>query len=307
MPRFGAHMSVAGGLPRAVERAVATGCEVAQIFTKSVFQWRARPLPESEVEAFRAAAAAARLSTIVAHASYLINPATSDPALRRQSLAALAEEADRAERLGLAGLVLHPGAAGDAGAPRRVADALAAVLAARPAGALRLVVEQTAGQGTCLGRRFEDIAAIRAAVPPALRDRVAVCLDTCHLLAAGYAIHTAEGYRATMRSFERVLGLDALAVLHVNDSKTPVGSRVDRHAAIGAGHVGLEGFARLVNDRRLARVPMILETPKQGGTTLADPFDLANLARLRALVGHGGARRSPARVATAGGGGRRAV
>jgi deoxyribonuclease IV len=285
MPLFGAHLSIAGGLPRAVDRAVATGCDVLQVFTKSVGQWRARALEDSEVTAFREAVARAGLRAVVAHASYLINVATRQPALRRQSIAALAEELDRAGRLGLVGLVFHPGAAADRDGVARVAHALARVLQTATAHDPLLVLEHTAGQGVSLGRTFEELAAIRAAVPAPLRPRVAVCLDTCHLLAAGYPIHTARGYRETMRAFDRVVGFAHLAVVHVNDSKRPCGSCIDRHAHIGDGCLGLETFGRLVNDRRFAHVPLILETPKTGGRPiLADPLDLENLARLKDLV-----------------------
>lgn len=284
-PPLGAHLSIGGGLPRAVERAVATGCDALQIFTKSVGQWRARPLPDSEVREFRRAVRAAGLKAVVAHASYLINPATAAPALREQSIAALAEELDRAERLGLLGLVLHPGAAADADAPGRVADALATVLAARPRGRARLLLEHTAGQGTCLGHTFEQIAEMRAAVPRRLRRRVGVCLDTCHLLAAGYPIHTPDGYSATLDRFDRIVGLEHLAVIHLNDSKRPCGSRVDRHTHIGDGFVTLATFGRIVNDPRLAHLPMLLETPKSADRNLADPMDVANLGKLRGLIG----------------------
>jgi deoxyribonuclease-4 len=284
VPVLGAHLSIAGGLPRAVERAVASGCEALQIFTKSVGQWRARPLPAAEIAAFREAVVSSRLRACVAHASYLINPASPDAGLRAQSIAALSEELTRAEWLGLAGLVLHPGAAADEDAPARVADAVTSALRASH-GRTRLLLEHTAGQGTCLGHRFEEIAAIRAQVPPGLRRRVGVCLDTCHLLAAGYPIHTAAGFRRTLQAFDDIVGLSALAVVHLNDSKRPCGSRVDRHTHIGEGFIGEAGFARFVNDPRLAQIPMILETPKtEGRTLLADPLDLANLARLRSLV-----------------------
>lgn len=285
MPLFGAHLSIAGGLPRAVDRAVATGCDVLQVFTKSVGQWRARPLDEEGVTAFRKAVARAGLRAVVAHASYLINVATSEQRLRRQSIVALVEELDRAGRLGLAGLVLHPGASADGDAVSRVADALGTVLHAATGHDTCLVLEHTAGQGVSVGRTFEELAAIRAAVPASLRPRVRVCLDTCHLLAAGYPIHTARGYRETLQAFDRLVGFAHLAVVHVNDSKRACGSRVDRHAHIGDGCVGLATFARFVNDPRLTRVPLILETPKtRGRPMLADPLDVENLARLRGLV-----------------------
>jgi deoxyribonuclease-4 len=282
-------MSVAGGLPRAVERAQMHGCEALQIFTKNASRWQGRSLPRDEIAAFVRAVAGARLATVVSHASYLINLAAGEPGLRRQSIDAMADEIDRAEALELLGVVLHPGcytSGNERDGLRRIADALSALLASRPGGRTLILLEQTAGQGTSLGASFEQLAVIIEALGG--HERIGVCLDTCHLLAAGYDIASAEGYKDTFRRFEATVGLPRLKVLHVNDSKKPLGSRVDRHEGIGRGYVGIEAFRRLVTDPRLQTVPMILETPKasgkKAGPIAIDALDAANLGILRRLA-----------------------
>ena len=292
MPRLGAHMSIRGGLPRAVDRAHASGCAALQIFTKSAGQWRARPLPDDEVRAFRRRVRQTGIRPVVAHNSYLINVAASDRTLRRRSIAALLEELDRAEALGLDGLVMHPGSytsGSESGGLRLIADAIAAVFDARPDGRTRLLLEHTAGQGTNLGHRFEHLGAIIDAL--GATPRVGVCLDSCHLLAAGYDICSEDGYRETFRQFGRVVGFSRLKAFHVNDSKKPCASRVDRHEHIGKGCIGLEPFRWLLNDPRFARLPMLLETPKlETADTLrqsdVDPLDAMNLSTLRSLIDH---------------------
>lgn len=282
-------MSVAGGLPRAVERAVAHDCEALQVFTKNANQWQGRLLGDDEVAEFRRRVAAAGLKAVVSHASYLINLATAEGGLRARSVLAMADEIDRAERCGLLGVVLHPGCY-TAGNPtagiRLVGDALRALLDERSDGRTQVLLEHTAGQGTSLGATFEQLAALVEAT--GRHPRIGICLDTCHLLASGYDIATPEGYVATFRAFEEIVGLDRLAVFHLNDSKKPLGSRVDRHTHIGQGFVGLDAFRWLVNDARFRHLPMLLETPKgegkPGGPITADPDDLRNLATLRALV-----------------------
>jgi deoxyribonuclease-4 len=290
VPRFGAHLSIAGGLPRAVDRAVATKCQALQIFTKSVGQWRARALGDDEVAQFRARVQASGIGPVVAHNSYLINIAAAAPALRAQSIAALAEEIDRAERLGLDGLVMHPGSftsGNEADGLRLIAEALAGILAARPRQRVKVLLEHTAGQGTNLGHRFEHLASIIERLEGS--PRVGVCLDTCHLLAAGYDLCSAESHDRTFADFDRIVGLDRLFVFHLNDSKRPCGSRVDRHEHIGKGCLGLAAFRRIVNDPRFANLPMLLETPKldtpeSRKKSDADPWDLKNLRTLRKLI-----------------------
>ncbi|MBE3098587.1 MAG: deoxyribonuclease IV [Acidobacteria bacterium] len=290
MPRIGSHMSIAGGLPLAVDRAAAHGCETLQIFSKSSNQWRARALPAAEITEFRRKVAASGMTPVVAHASYLINLASASLPLRARSTAAFGEEIDRAEALGLMGVVLHPGSYTDGtedSGLAAIAAALAAVLRARPRGRTMVLLEQTAGQGTTLGHRFEQIADLLKRLRH--HRRVGVCLDTCHLFAAGYDIRSDAGYRTTLEAFDRIVGLDRLKLMHLNDSKKPCGSRVDRHEHIGHGTLGTEPFRRLLTDARLAHVPMVLETPKSEdrprGPHDPDPLDVMNLQTLRDLRG----------------------
>ena len=304
--RIGAHMSVAGGVANAVERAVLHGCEALQIFCKNASQWRGKPLDPAQIRTFRSRIEETGLTPVVSHASYLINLATTVPALRAQSIEAFVDELDRAESLGLHGVVIHPGtctAGTEADALRLIADALRAAFAARPHGATRVLLEHTAGQGRTVGHRFEHLAAILEHLDGS--PRVGVCLDTCHLLAAGYDIVSAAGYEATVTAFDRLVGLDRLHVFHGNDSKKPLASRVDRHEHIGDGHLGLEPFRRIVNDRRFARLAMLIETEKAGGAERAgriieDPYDRRNLETLRRLRHTpAGAGRTAARAAAA--------
>jgi deoxyribonuclease-4 len=289
MPPFGAHMSVAGGLPRAVERAVVHRCDALQIFSKNANQWRGRPLPPEETAAFRAGVASARLVAVVSHASYLINLATTSAPLLQQSRDAMADEVDRAEALGLLGVVLHPGCYTSGNAAdglRLVATSLLELLDARAGGRTMVLLEHTAGQGTSLGASFDELAAIIGHMHG--HPRVGVCLDTCHLLASGYDIVSARGYARTFDAFDRLVGFDRLKVFHLNDSKKPLGSHVDRHEHIGKGCLGLPPFRRLVNDPRFRHVPMLLETPKGEGRATGpiaiDPLDEENLNTLRRLV-----------------------
>jgi deoxyribonuclease-4 len=283
-------MSIAGGLPRAVDRAHASRCEALQIFTKSAGQWRARELPDDEVARFRRRVKETGIYPVVAHNSYLINVAAATPWLREQSIGALGEELDRAELLGLDGLIMHPGSyttGTEQEGLRAIGRAIAGLLKARPRYRVRILLEHTAGQGTNLGHRFEHLAAIleHAGGSP----RIGVCLDTCHLLTAGYDLCTDEGYAATFRDFDRVVGLDRLRVFHLNDSKKPCGSRIDRHEHIGKGCLGLEPFRKLLNDPRFADLPMLLETPKletpeRRRRRDVDPWDARNLRTLRKLI-----------------------
>jgi deoxyribonuclease-4 len=282
-------MSVAGGLPRAVERAVAHRCEAFQIFAKNASQWLGRTVPPEEVRAFRRAVETSGLGPVVSHGSYLINLATTNRALWQQSREAMGDELDRAEALGLLGVVLHPGcytSGSEAQGLDLIAEGLRTLLARRRRRKTMVILEHTAGQGTALGATFEQIAYIIARLDG--DPRVGVCLDTCHLLAAGYDIASPEGYAETFRLFGRLVGLDRLSLFHLNDSKRPLGSRVDRHEHIGRGHVGLEAFRRILNDRRFRRLPMLLETPKGEGRAtgpiVPDVEDLRNLATLRALL-----------------------
>lgn len=283
-------MSIAGGLPRAVDRAHASRCDALQIFTKSAGQWRARELPGDEVALFRRRVEETGIHPVVAHNSYLINVAAAAPALRAQSIAALGEELDRAERLGLDGLIMHPGSyttgSEDEGL-RAIGRALAGLLEARRRHRVKILLEHTAGQGTNLGHRFEHLAAIIEHAGGS--SRIGVCLDTCHLLTSGYDLCTDDGYAATFRDFDRLVGFDRLCVFHLNDSKKPCGSRVDRHEHIGKGCLGLEPFRKLLNDPRFSGLPMLLETPKlempkRQRQRDVDPWDARNLRTLRKLI-----------------------
>jgi deoxyribonuclease-4 len=284
-------MSVAGGVSKAVERAVAHGCEALQVFTKNANQWRGKPLDPAEVRLFRERIEETGIKPVVSHASYLINLATTFPVLREQSLAAFVDEIDRAEALGLLGVVIHPGtctAGLDEDALRLIADAIRTAFKARPRAKTMVLLEHTAGQGRTLGYRFEHLAAVITHLKGS--RRVGVCLDTCHLVASGYDITTEAGYRDTFEQFDRLVGLDRLKAVHANDSKKPCGSRVDRHEHIGRGCIGLEPFRRLLHDTRLAGLPMLIETEKsrgaeKRGTIMVDPLDVKNLETLRRLRG----------------------
>ncbi len=290
MPRLGAHLSISGGLPRAIDRAEASGCQALQIFTKSAGQWRARELPPEEIALFRRRVRQTEIGPVFAHDSYLINLAAADPVLRRKSIDALGEELDRAASLGLDGLVMHPGSytsGTEESGLKLIAEALAGLLASRPGVKPRILLEHTAGQGTNLGHRFEHLAEIIDLLEGS--PRVGVCLDTCHLLAAGYDIGSTEGYAETFTQFGRLVGFSRLKAFHLNDSKKPCDSRVDRHEHIGKGCIGLGPFRRLLNDPRFAKLPMLLETPKVDTPQTRkasdiDPLDQMNLDVLRGLL-----------------------
>jgi deoxyribonuclease-4 len=282
-------MSIAGGVSKAVDRAVLHGCEALQIFTKNGSQWRGKPLEPAEIALFRRRVEETGLAPVVSHASYLINLATTFPALREQSLAAFGDELDRAEALGLLGVVIHPGtctAGSDEDALRLIGDGIRDALSARPPGRTMVLLEHTAGQGRTLAYTFEHLAAILGHVDG--HPRVGVCLDTCHLVASGYDIVSESGYGETFAAFERLVGFDRLKVMHGNDSKKPCGSRVDRHEHIGEGCLGLEPFHRLLHDPRFAGRALLIETAKsrgseKAGTVIEDPLDVKNLDTLRRL------------------------
>jgi deoxyribonuclease-4 len=259
---LGAHVSIAGGLPNAFGRGEELGCEALQIFVKNASQWRGRPLGDEEAEAFREAHGASPVGPLVAHASYLINLAATDPGILAASRAALADELARCARLGVAGLVVHPGAhlgAGEEAGIERIASSLDAVLEADAGGPARVLLENTAGQGTVLGYRNAQLAAIRAAA--AHPERLGYCLDTCHAFAAGYAVHEEAGFEEWMAEAGELLGWERVGALHLNDSKQPFGSRKDRHENVGQGEIGPDAFARLLHDERTAGKPMVVETP----------------------------------------------
>jgi deoxyribonuclease-4 len=283
MALFGAHMSAAGGCHNALREAQSRRCDTVQLFTKNASQWSARDFTADEVRLFRDTLRESGLRFATAHDSYLINLASPDPALYRRSLEAFTVEVQRAEQLGLSYLVMHPGAlvgATEEEGIARVIRALDDVHVRCPGYGVQVLVETTAGQGTTLGWRFEQLAAILSRV--AAPERLGVCFDTCHVFAAGYALAPQANYQATMAEFDRTVGLDKLRMFHINDSLKPQGSRVDRHAHIGRGQLGLEPFRLLVNDPRFADRPMILETPKEEDDN--DDMDDVNLEVLRGLM-----------------------
>jgi len=277
---IGAHMSIAGGVHKAFERGRSVRCRTIQIFLKNSNQWEARLLAEEDRGLFLEAQKRSGIRPVVAHDSYLINLASPESALYQKSVEAFVEEMKRADFLGVPYLVLHPGAhmgAGIAAGIARIASALNRALdVVGPP--LKILLETTAGQGSSIGDRFEHLASILEKMREP--ERVGVCLDTCHVFAAGYDIRTREGYRKTLREFDRLVGIRKILAIHVNDSRRELGCGVDRHFHIGKGRIGLEAFRCLVNDSRFAEVPKILETPKGAGNRQ----DRRNLAALRALV-----------------------
>lgn len=281
--RLGAHMSIADGVEKAIERGRRTGCEVIQIFTRGNMQWQSRPLREEEIAAFKKLRADTGIAPVFAHDSYLINLGATNAVTLRRSIDAMADELRRAEALGLPFVVSHPGAhmgTGEESGLRRIAANLKEVFRQTRGSPVKIALETTAGQGTNLGYRFEHLADIIARVGP---ERLAVCVDTCHLLAAGYDIRTPKSFAAVAKEFGRVIGWRFLVAVHLNDSKTPLGSRVDRHEHIGKGHVGKEAFRLVLNDPHFSKVPGVLETPK-GDFEDESPLDKANLRLLRSLV-----------------------
>ncbi|MFH1144294.1 MAG: deoxyribonuclease IV [Candidatus Eisenbacteria bacterium] len=280
---LGAHFSTAGGLHTALERAATLRCRAVQIFTHNRAQWRIRPLAAEESDRFHRAVAEHGPFSLAAHSSYLINLASPDRGLRERSIRTLGAELLHCSALGIPLLVLHPGAhmgAGERAGIERVARAIQRVTA-RIAGQLgaqapRLVLESTAGQGSSLGWRFEQLAAILGRLAAAAEVRV--CIDTAHAFAAGYDFRTPGGYARLWSEFDRVIGADRLAILHLNDSRVPCGSRVDRHAHIGQGEIGRQPFAWILNDPRFAALPKVIETPKEG------EMDRKNIALLRRLA-----------------------
>ena len=277
---LGAHVSSEGGAAQAPARGAAIGADAIQLFTKTPNQWKEREVAADEAAAFRTGLEAHGIAAAVSHDSYLINLASPDPALRRRSERSFIAELRRAEALGLAFVVTHPGNYMDereAGLDRN-AESYATCLAAVP-GHVRLAIETTAGSGTALGATFEELAALLARMPAEAAARVSFCADTCHLLAAGYDLVT--DFDGVWAGFDRHLGLERLAVLHLNDSKGALGSRLDRHALIGEGQLGEGPFRRIMTDPRFQAVIKLIETPKgDDGVT----NDRTMLGRLQAYA-----------------------
>lgn len=276
---LGAHMSISGGLHLAFGRATAAGCTALQIFTKNANQWAGKAIAAADAAAFQEAWSQSTIGPVVAHDTYLINLASPDEEKWAKSKAAFLDELQRCHLLGVPELVMHPGAHLGSGVDAGIARICAAfreIFAEAPP--VTVLLETTAGQGSYLGATFEELAAILEGVP---QGRFGICLDTCHVFAAGYDFSSAEGYAATMEAFDRHIGCDRIRLFHLNDSVKGRGARVDRHAHIGAGTLGLEGFRALLQDARFAAVPKILETPKGD----AEEMDQVNLALLRRLAG----------------------
>ncbi|MCP4888339.1 MAG: deoxyribonuclease IV [Rubripirellula sp.] len=284
-PILGSHVSAAGGLHRAVERANGVGCNCVQVFTKNNNQWRAKPLEDSAVTAWREAFDHSNLSHPIAHASYLINLASPKPELLQKSIDGLVVEWERANLLGLEGLVVHPGAFTDSSESEglnRIVDAVAETLGRVDPGSCRLLLENTAGQGSCLGHTFKQLAFMIDGIDA--HERVGICLDTCHAFAAGYEINTEAGFQSTRQEIDDLFPADTIAALHLNDSKKPLGSRVDRHDHIGRGEIGLEAFRFVLEDDLLGKLPGYLETEKGTDEETGEDWDIINLRTLRGLV-----------------------
>jgi deoxyribonuclease IV len=281
--KFGAHMSIAGGFDRAVWSAHELQCETVQLFTKNNNQWRAAPLSAEQASAFRSALATTGITNPIAHTSYLINLGSPDDRLWEKSIDAMTVEVERCQVLGIQDLVVHPGAhigAGEQAGLARIGKALDEVHCRTEGANVTIDLETTAGQGTGLGYRFEHLQVIlqRVAQP----ERLGVCVDTCHIFAAGYSLNSPAEYDETIDGLNRCVGLGRVRAWHLNDSQRECGSRVDRHAGIGSGLMGLEPFRHLVNDSRFRGLPMILETPK--GIEKGENLDARNLRALRKLV-----------------------
>jgi deoxyribonuclease IV len=283
---IGAHLSTKGGLHTIFERASAIDASAAALFAKNGNQWKGKTLTDDDCAAFHAQRI---IRPLLTHASYLINLATTNPEFLRKSIAAMIDELDRAERLGIHAVVLHPGAhmgAGSNAGIDQIARALDEVHAAIPHHRVVTLLETSAGQGSCVGCTFEELGQMLARVDD--KRRVGICFDTCHVFAAGYDLRTRDGYERAIDEVERFVGLEHVGGFHLNDSKKPLGSRVDRHEHIGDGHLGLEPFRLLLNDPRFTRIPKVIETPK----TIETESDRKNLATLRSLIGDAPAKRT---------------
>ena len=278
---LGAHMSIRGGVSMAIERARSIRCTAMQIFVKNNMQWFARPLTREEIRAFLNHVQRGEMLSVFGHANYLINLAATNLLFHTKSIRALAEELVRADQLELPFLVLHPGAhlgAGEEAGLEKIIDSVDEVFRKIPKVSTKIALEITAGQGSCIGHRFEHLAHIIANVREP--ERLRVCLDTAHLFAAGYEISSEAGVRKIFREFDRIMGRCRLVAIHVNDSKTGRGSRVDRHEHIGKGRIGLDAFRFIMRSLRFKKIPKVLETPK--GKDLAE--DVTNLKTLRRLA-----------------------
>lgn len=279
---LGAHFSIAKGLHKAIFTAHGYGCTALQIFTKNANAWKERTLTDQDIEKFNAAREQTGIRSICSHTSYLINLASPEPHKYKRSIRALEQELLRSSQLAIPYVIMHPGAhmgMGEDKGLRRIAEGISRVFDRVPSATSRLLLETTAGQGSNLGCTFEQLAAILDMVNA--KERIGLCFDTCHVFAAGYDLRTTTAYQRTMNAFDRVLGLELLCAIHLNDAKKGLGSHIDRHEHIGEGAIGIDAFRFIMNDQHLKAVPKILETPKEKE---AVDYDRINLERLRAFV-----------------------
>jgi len=279
---LGAHMSISGGVDKAIDRGQEVGCDTIQIFTRTPRRWKMRGFSEEEVEGFRRKREEAGISPVFAHDTYLINLGSPDEELWKRSIAVFEDELARCDALGLPFLVVHPGShvgQGEEAGLARIAEALSLVLAKKPGYEAQIVLEITAGQGHTLGYSFQQLARLIELTEGG--ERLGICFDTCHAFVAGYEIRTPEGYDTTFDELNELIGLERLKAFHLNDAKGDLGSRLDRHEHIGKGRLGLEPFRMILNDERFRGLPMVLETPK--GPKMEK--DIENLRVLRSLRG----------------------
>ena len=289
-PLLGAHFSIAGGLHRALYTARDYGCTAVQIFTKNAGTWKERTLTDQDIETFDRARQETGITAIASHTAYLINLGSPEKKKFDRACTALIQEMTRSAQLGIPWVVHHPGAhmeAGEVAGIDRIAEGINRVLHESRDNGPWLLLETCAGQGTTLGHTFEQLAAIVERVEQ--RERLGFCLDTCHIFAAGYDIRTEAAYHKTMAAFDRILGLGRLKLIHLNDARRELGSRVDRHDHIGKGKIGPEGFSLIMNDGRLVHIPKILETPKKEGGIDWDRKNLDFLVAMFRGVDCGGA------------------
>lgn len=278
---FGAHESISGGVFNAIERGKSATCDTIQMFNKSNSQWRAKKIEQAELEKYFEMIKETGVTVATSHSSYLINIASPDKELNEKSYKSLKDEMERCEMLKIPNLVLHPGSHVDTGEEagiKRIIKNLNRLFKELKNNNVCLLLETTAGQGSNLGYTFEQIAEMIDGAK--IQNHIGVCLDTCHIFAAGYPLSDPKEYKQTIKKFNDIIGLDKLRIIHMNDSKKEFGSRRDRHEHIGKGHIGIEAFRNIVNDKRLKEIPMILETPKE--EELEE--DIENLKLLRSLV-----------------------
>ena len=282
MPYIGAHMPISGGMEKALYRGKEIGCDVIQIFTHNTSSWYMRPLNQNQIDAFAEAQEKTGVKPISVHVGYLINVASSDNNIWKSSINSLKKEVERATMLNIPYVVMHPGShkgAGEEYGIKRISEALRQVI--KETGRARILLETTAGQGTSLGCKLEHLADIMEKT--GYSDRLGICLDTCHIFAAGYDFRTKEAYNALMGKLEKLIGLDYLFLFHMNDSKKGLGSRVDRHMHIGEGMIGEKALSYFLKDVRFKYHPFIIETPKQKDEKGND-YDIINLKRLRKIL-----------------------